>query len=355
MKAEFFAIDVETANPALSSICQIGIASFRDDRLFSSWESLINPEDYFDPINVSIHGIDEGDVQSSPSWSEVYPVVCDALQGGIVVSHTAFDRVSILRACEGNGLPHREFRWLDSAKVVRRAWPIFSKRGYGLANLAAHFSIEYRAHDALEDARCAGEILLRAIAETGLSVDQWFERVRQPIDPFAAAAIVRAGDADGPLHGEVLVFTGSLHMVRREASDAAAAAGCEVDASVTDRTTMLVVGDQDIRKLAGHDEEFETSQGGGSDRPRPEDPYHRRERLPQCDGAVACAQETDVAPATAGGSPALRPTSSPTAALGHSTADTSPPFRSDLPSCRPEPTRSGLATPAARRRSRSSR
>jgi len=249
----FFAIDVETANPALSSICQVGIASFRDGRLCGSWESLINPKDYFDPINISIHGIDEADVQSSPTWSEVYPGVCAVLQNGITVSHTAFDRVSILRACEKNGLPCREFRWLDSAKVARRAWPIFSKRGYGLANVAAHFSIQYRAHDALEDARCAGEILLRAIAETGLSIDQWLERVRHPIDPFADAAITRAGDADGPLHGEVLVFTGSLSMLRREAADAASAAGCEVDVGVTERTTVLVVGDQDIRKLAGHE------------------------------------------------------------------------------------------------------
>jgi len=249
----FLAVDVETANPALSSICQIGIASFRDGRLSGSWGSLINPEDYFHPINVSIHGIHESDVQSSPIWTEVYPIVCAALQDGIAVSHTAFDRVSILRACERNGLPCREFRWLDSAKVVRRTWPIFSQRGYGLANVAAHFCIQYRAHDALEDARCAGEILLRAITETGLSIDQWFERVRHPIDPFANEPITRAGNTDGPLHGEVLVFTGSLSTLRREAADTASAAGCEVDARVTERTTVLVVGDQDIRKLAGHE------------------------------------------------------------------------------------------------------
>jgi DNA polymerase-3 subunit epsilon len=57
---------------------------------------------------------------------------------------------------------------------------------------------------------------------------------------------------DGPLHGEVLAFTGSLSIPRREAAGAASAAGCEVDAGVTERTTVLVVGDQDIQKLAGH-------------------------------------------------------------------------------------------------------
>ena len=179
-------------------------------------------------------------------------MVCALLQDCIAVSHTAFDRVSILQACGKNDLACREFRWLDSAKVVRRAWPIFSRRGYGLANVAAHFSIQYRAHDALEDARCAGEILLRAITDTGFSINQWFERVRHPIDPFAETTITRTGEPDGPLHGEVLVFTGSLSMLRREAADAAATAGCEVNAGVTERTTVLVVGDQDIRKLAGH-------------------------------------------------------------------------------------------------------
>ena len=55
----FVVIDVETANPDPSSICQVGVASFREGQLHGSWESLVNPEDYFDGINLAIHGIDE--------------------------------------------------------------------------------------------------------------------------------------------------------------------------------------------------------------------------------------------------------------------------------------------------------
>ncbi len=55
------------------------------------------------------------------------------------------------------------------------------------------------------------------------------------------------------LYGNVLVFTGALSIPRQEAATAAAAAGCEVATSVTKHTTLLVVGDQDIRKLAGAD------------------------------------------------------------------------------------------------------
>lgn len=56
---KFVAIDVETANADMSSICQIGIAKFIDNRLDDEWSSLVNPENYFDPMNVFIHGITE--------------------------------------------------------------------------------------------------------------------------------------------------------------------------------------------------------------------------------------------------------------------------------------------------------
>jgi DNA polymerase-3 subunit epsilon len=150
VRVNFVVIDVETANPDLSSICQVGVASFRDGGLHNSWESLVNPEDEFDPICVSIHGIDAEKVRASPSWAAVYSEVSALLDGNIVACHTAFDRVALLRACEKNNLEHCECRWLDSAMVVRRAWPIFSRSGYGLANVAAQFDIKYRPHNALD-------------------------------------------------------------------------------------------------------------------------------------------------------------------------------------------------------------
>ena len=247
---DFVVIDVETANADLSSICQVGMAGFRDGRLQDGWKSLVNPEDYFDGINVSIHGIDEDTVQDAPVWSEVLPTVSQWLQKRTVVSHTPFDRLAVFRACEKYGLQFCDCQWLDSARVVRRAWPQFAKAGYGLSNVANEFGIAYQQHDALADAQCTGEIMLRAIAESGLGVQQWLQRVEQPMN---ATPIKRAGNPDGTLYGEVLVFTGALSMSRQQAAEMAATAGCEVADGVTKHTTILVVGDQDIRKLAGHE------------------------------------------------------------------------------------------------------
>ena len=250
---DFVVVDVETANADLASICQIGIASFHDGGLADAWVSLVNPEDEFNPINVSIHGIDERRVKDAPNWAGVLPNVTSRLQSRIVVSHTPFDRLALTRACERSNMAACMCTWLDSARVVRRAWPEFSKSGYGLSNVAAHFGIEYQAHDALEDARSAGELLLRAIAETGLGVEQWLTRVQQPIDPTAVHGYRRDGNPDGELFGEVLVFTGTLSLPRHEAANAASASGCRVDSGVTKHTTLLVVGDEDVRVLNGHE------------------------------------------------------------------------------------------------------
>lgn len=248
----FVVIDVETANPNFSSICQVGVVAFQDGKLLDSWESLVNPEDYFDEMNISIHGIDERSVRDAPKWISVHEQLTKWLQDQIVVSHTTFDRVALTRASEKNGVQPHICTWLDTSRVVRRTWPAFAQSGYGLANVAKHFNIEFEHHNAREDARAAGEILLRALAETGLGIEQWLERVKQPINPLTAGSIVRDGNPDGLLYGETIVFTGTLSLPQREAADAASAVGCKVEDGVTKRTTLLVVGDQDIYKLAGH-------------------------------------------------------------------------------------------------------
>lgn len=253
---DFVVIDVETANADVASICQVGIASYDSGVLVDEWKTYVDPEDFFDFFNVCIHGITEETVAGSPTLPVVAESMLARLQGTVVVSHTHFERLSLHRGFERYDLRLPELMWLDSARVARRTWIQFARSGYALHNLCDHIGYEYPAHDALEDAKAAGQVILTAINETGLSVQDWLSRVKQPIDPSASRAvkvITREGDPEGPLFGEVLVFTGALQVPRRVAADLAADAGCEVDAGVTKNTSILVVGDQDVLRLAGHD------------------------------------------------------------------------------------------------------
>ena len=252
----FVAIDVETANADMASICQIGLVKFEDGVLSDEWKTYVDPEDYFDGINMSIHGISESVVKGAPTFPELADTLNSYLEGTVVVCHTHFDRVAMYQAAQRYSVSAPECTWLDSARVARRAWKECAWSGYGLSNVCKILGYDFKHHDALEDAKAAAHILLAAINEGGLDIDGWLKRVRQPIDltvKRSHSAIKREGNPEGALYGEVLVFTGAIGIPRQEAADLAAAIGCQVASGVTKKTTMLVVGDQDIKRLAGHE------------------------------------------------------------------------------------------------------
>ena len=253
----FNAIDVETANVDRASICQIGIVHVRNGAIKDQWQTLVNPEDWFDPWNVSIHGIDEDDVKGSPTLPEVRGELGSRLRGSVLVSHTAFDRVACERAMMRYSLKQLQVTWLDSARIARRAWPDrFGRSGYGLKSIAMDLNVSFKHHDAQEDARAAAEIVLRACAATGTDIEGWLRRVDRPIfssSTVDASSAKRKGNVEGALYGEIVVFTGALGIPRREAADAAAEAGCDVANGVTKKTTMLVVGTQDKDRLNGYE------------------------------------------------------------------------------------------------------
>ncbi|HRW55793.1 MAG TPA: transposase, partial [Phycisphaerae bacterium] len=139
-------------------------------------------------------------------------------------------------------------------------------------------SYEFRHHDALEDAKACGHILISAGKKCGLELDGWMKRVRQPIDPTESEPIRREGNPEGPLYGEILVFTGALELPRRAAADIAAQLGCRVDSGVTKNTTLLVVGDQDVTKLAGHKKSAK---------------HRKAEQIIEKGGAIRILRETD--------------------------------------------------------------
>ena len=251
----FLALDVETANEDYSSICQIGIAEFKDGQITNKWSSLINPEDYFNPFNTHIHGIREKDVTNAPTFKEIYPDLLIKIQEKIVVHHMPFDRIAINRACEKYNLDPLEPIWLDSAKIARRTWTEFAYSGYSLANISEFLKIDFIHHNALEDAIAAGYIVHKACAETGLTIDEWIDRIKKPIHVYhgKSSSIKLEGNPEGPLYGHNLVFTGALSMTRYEAGKIAAQLGCNVSNSVSKKTTILVVGTQDRKKLAGYE------------------------------------------------------------------------------------------------------
>jgi DNA polymerase-3 subunit epsilon len=115
--------------------------------------------------------------------------------------------------------------------------------------------IEFTHHDALEDAIAAGKIVIEACSCKNLTIGQWSDRIKKPINPENSGSSFTHLNAniDGPLYGECMVFTGALSLPRKEVAKIAADLGCEVGNSVSQKTTILVIGTQNFSKLAGYE------------------------------------------------------------------------------------------------------
>ena len=175
----FVVIDVETANENSSSICQVGLARFSQGKLVHPWGTLINPQDSFRPFNVQLHGIKPGAVAHSPTWIEVQRELRTQFEDRILVSHTYFDRAAVNEANGRFGVDQIPVAaWIDTCRVARQACPHL--QNHKLTSLAMNFGIVYGAHDAIEDARCAGEILILAARTLGLSLDELSAAKRRP-------------------------------------------------------------------------------------------------------------------------------------------------------------------------------
>jgi DNA polymerase-3 subunit epsilon len=177
--ADFLAINVATANADPASVCAIGLVHFKAGQIGRQFKFLVDPQADFDAANVALHGVRPESIAGAPSFPKIYPALAQAFATTVVVHHSYFDRFALGRAAERHRLPAPQCAWLDSAFVVRQTWPRFAARGFALKNLARAFGIELIHRDPCEDARVAGMILLRAMAENGLTLDALIERFEQ--------------------------------------------------------------------------------------------------------------------------------------------------------------------------------
>ena len=169
----FIALDVETACSDAASICQIGLACVDWDNRIQTYSTLVNPGTRFDLFNIRLHGIGPDHVAGALRFSEALALLVPLLSRHHLVQHSNFDKQAVAAACASCGTTPPDFRWSDSVKIARRAWPdLKGNGGYGLANLKKVLGLQFRHHDAGEDARAAAMVVLHAEERLGLSFDE---------------------------------------------------------------------------------------------------------------------------------------------------------------------------------------
>lgn len=94
----FVALDFETANYKRTSVCSVGMVKVVNHELTETFYTLVNPNDYFSPKNIDVHGIQPEDVLSAPDFKYVYPYMLQFIDQLPVVAHNAAFDMSVLHA-----------------------------------------------------------------------------------------------------------------------------------------------------------------------------------------------------------------------------------------------------------------
>lgn len=265
---DFIAIDFETANSSRDSVCAIGLAKYQNGILIDTLEALINPEDYFDGYNIEIHGITAEMVIDAPTFHDFYPKFHDFIENEMLVAHFASFDMSVLRyACGKYNLPYPIFTYSCTYQLSKKIIP--GEINYKLKTLAKKYNFEFQHHDALEDAKACGYVLLKLFEEADTENFETLLKLANlsignhspsSYHPSRTKSVYRPGveitttktefDEDHPFYNQVLVFTGTLQsMVRNEAAQKVVDIGARYGNGVTKSTTFLVIGDQDLQKF----------------------------------------------------------------------------------------------------------
>jgi DNA polymerase-3 subunit epsilon len=161
-------IDFETANNYPESACSIGFVVFEEGVILHEGIHLIKPADqfgYFEPFNISIHGITPQDVENALNFEELWPILLPWFRDSILVAHNAMFDMGVLNALiKLYGISKPLVTYLDTVEIGRKMWPYLPN--HRLNTVCEFLEIELNHHEALSDARGSALILMNAMAQT---------------------------------------------------------------------------------------------------------------------------------------------------------------------------------------------
>lgn len=164
MLRDFAAIDFETANEQLSSICSVGIVIVRNGKINDRFYSLVQPEpNYYNYGNSMVHGLTYKDTKNERVFSDVWQEV-DPLIGNLpfVAHNKGFDESCLKAAFKTYRMDYPDYIFYCTLAASRRQLKYLPNHqlhtvaedcGYILTN----------HHDALADAEACAEIALQLL------------------------------------------------------------------------------------------------------------------------------------------------------------------------------------------------
>lgn len=161
MIRDFAAIDFETANEEMSSICSIGVVIVRNGAITERIYSLVQPEpEYYSYLNSKVHGLTMQDTLHAEVFSKVWKKLEPQIEGLPLVAHNkGFEEACLQAAFRTYGMDYPDYKFYCTLAESRRQLkhlpnhqlPTVSEEcGYILTN----------HHNALADAEACAHIAI---------------------------------------------------------------------------------------------------------------------------------------------------------------------------------------------------
>jgi DNA polymerase-3 subunit epsilon len=270
---DFVAIDIETANSDRSSICALGMVKVKNNEIIDTYYKLVNPEDYFDVFNVTIHGIDEEDVEDSPTFENIYNDITTFVEGYNLVSHsTRFDMYAIADCMAKYNLPIWTNNYFCSQRISQELRKDLAS--YRLNDLVFQFGLNsFEHHNALEDAKASANIIIYFIQNNELeSIEVFCNNHDFKIGKLKKNGFVKRHSSkatkisldysninpkeDSIFFDKTICFTGKLQKhTRKEVAQVVTDIGANWVDRVTRDVNYLVIGNlENLEKATGYKE-----------------------------------------------------------------------------------------------------
>ncbi len=232
---EFVSLDVETATTQ-GDICQLGMALFRNGDVLEEQQFLIRPpEDRYDFYCSRTHGIFSATTEKEPYFPEYWPKIKSFLEGRIVVCHNAgFDLSALTKTMDKYNLGDIEIEQSIDTCLELGQCPLYSACVYFGVPLEKH-------HDALEDARACGRLLIEYSKRPGETVSIPVVSESRKVKPLAPETLSQ----DTIFSGKSVVISGIFEKWpdRNDLAVKLLGMGALVKSSVSKKTDYLIKGE----------------------------------------------------------------------------------------------------------------
>ena len=163
---DFAAIDFETANSQMCSVCSVGVVIVREGVILERIYELIKPEpEWYDYWNTRVHGLTMEDTMNALTFDKVWCKIEPRIEGLPLVAHNSpFDEGCLKSAFKTYGMTYPDYEFHCTCRTARKVFGKTVLPNHQLHTVAAHCGFDLKNHHhALADAEACAMIALQIL------------------------------------------------------------------------------------------------------------------------------------------------------------------------------------------------